>query len=216
MTTSRARLLVVCTGNVCRSPLAMLMLQRRLAPLSPVLTVTSAGTRAQAGVPMSDRAAAEARRLGLDPAGVLSRQLDIPMIAEADLVLTATLEHRSQVVAAHVPALRYTFTLNELSRLLGSAEVPELPTDVQERVHALARLGVSRRGLLPPAEPGAYDVPDPIGGSPRLYAEVTAMLDPDTQRVAAALLGGWGGPSPDADHLTADHLTADQDRKSVV
>lgn len=188
MSSDRAHLLVVCTGNVCRSPLAMLLLEHRLTALGPALTVTSAGTRAVAGDPMTGPAAAEARRLGLDPGSALSRRLDAASIAEAGLVLTATLEHRSVVVAAHVPALRYTFTLLELARLLRAEPLPALPDLVGERVQALARLGIARRGQVPPPEPGADDVPDPVGGSTRRYAEVTRLIEPATEAVAAALL----------------------------
>lgn len=188
----RARLLVVCTGNLCRSPLAMLLLQRRLAVLGPAVEVTSAGTRAAVGEPMVNRAAAQARGLGLDPSGVTSRQLDVAAVAEADLVLTATLEHRSQVVASHVPALRYAFTLLELARLLRSQSLPALPEPVGERVRALAQLGVALRGQVTPPRAGSDDVPDPIGGSARQFAEVTRMLDPATETVAAALLAGGG------------------------
>ncbi len=199
MDPDRARLLVVCTGNVCRSPLAMLLLRRRLGALGPALEITSAGSRAMVGHLMANRAAAEARRLGLDPIGVVAHQLEPADVADADLVLTATLEHRSLVVASHVPALRYTFTLLELARLLGSQPLPQLPEPVGERVRALARLGVARRGQVAPPQPGADDVPDPMGGPPRLFAEVSRLLEPAVETVAAALLPGGSVPDPLAD-----------------
>ncbi|HEX8498686.1 MAG TPA: hypothetical protein VF661_15925 [Actinomycetales bacterium] len=191
MTPEPGRLLVVCTGNVCRSPLAMLLLQRELGA---GWQVSSAGTRALSGEPMTDRGAAEARKLGLDPSGFVARQLDPSMVAAADLVVTATLDHRSQVVASHVPALRYTFTLLELARLL-APPLPDLPAPARDRAQAIARLGVARRGQAGAPVPGADDVLDPMGGPTRRYVEASRLIEPASRTIAAALLA-----EPAVDH----------------
>ena len=69
--TTGGSVLVVCTGNVCRSPFLQLALQRQLEARrrhgEPGITVTSAGTGALTGQPMDERAAAQATARGLDP-----------------------------------------------------------------------------------------------------------------------------------------------------
>jgi protein-tyrosine phosphatase len=103
--TTGGSVLVVCTGNVCRSPFLQLALQRELDARRPDgavgITVTSAGTGALAGRPMDERAAAQATARGLDPQTFLARQLTPAMVAGADLVLTATRRHRGEVATLH-------------------------------------------------------------------------------------------------------------------
>ena len=95
-------ILVVCLGNVCRSPLAEQVLRMRFAELlgdgSPAVRVSSAGARALVGRPMDEHAAAELRRLGGDPEGFAATQLTAAAAGAADLVLTATRELRSRVL----------------------------------------------------------------------------------------------------------------------
>lgn len=105
-----ARLLVVCTGNVCRSPAAVAVLRRAF----PDAVVTSAGTRALVGAPADERIARVAEAHGLFLWGHHAAQLTREMVAEADLVLTAAREHRSAAVALEPGALRRAFTLLSL------------------------------------------------------------------------------------------------------
>lgn len=77
------RIICVCTGNICRSPLAELLLARAL----PERAVSSAGIGALEGHPMAPDAAAIARREGLGGDDHKARQLDAGMIADHDLIL---------------------------------------------------------------------------------------------------------------------------------
>ena len=108
--------LVVCEGNLCRSPLAERLLTSRLAESG--VRVSSAGVHAVVVAPMDASAAAELTRLGGDPTEFEARQLTASMATEADLVLTATRAIRGQVVATAPSALKRTFTLLELAALL--------------------------------------------------------------------------------------------------
>src|SRR6266487_4367262 len=105
---SAFRVLVVCAGNVCRSPLAERLIRARLAAAlgggAERFLVASAGTEAVAGTPMDQRAAAVARSLGADPDGFRAQPVSADLVAGADLVLTATREHRAAVVRLHPPA----------------------------------------------------------------------------------------------------------------
>ncbi len=176
-----ARVLVVCTGNVCRSPLAERVLRARLAAAGvgeDAVVVSSAGTHALVGGAMTPEAVAETERAGADAAGAGPRQLTEQLVKDADLVLTATLAHRSAVVALHPRALRRSFGLIEIARLLEGADRSGLPDDPADRVRALAALAAGRRGAVALAAPGADDVRDPYGQPAPVYARTTAQVLP--------------------------------------
>jgi protein-tyrosine phosphatase len=90
-------ILVVCTANVCRSPMAAALLGALDAPLR----IRSAGTRAVAGQPIHPYAAAALHSAGFpDAASHRSLPLLPSMLQEADLVLCMTGEHRQDIIGA--------------------------------------------------------------------------------------------------------------------
>ncbi|GAA4229559.1 protein-tyrosine-phosphatase [Streptosporangium album] len=159
----RFRILYVCTGNLCRSPLAERLTRSVLGPC-PALQVISAGTHAEPGKQMAERAQRVLVRLGGDPRGFTSRPLTFELVAAADLVLTATSEHRAESVARHFPAAARTFTIAEFGALV-QAVPPAAVTchaDPVCRAHALIAEARALRGLVRVDQP---DIPDPHGGS---------------------------------------------------
>ena len=84
------RILVVCSGNTCRSPLAAAMLAEKLAaaPEFAGVTVTSAGTAAWDGAPVSEGSYLVALERGLDLSAHRARMLTSDQIRDADLILT--------------------------------------------------------------------------------------------------------------------------------
>src|SRR5664279_2530252 len=89
-----ARILIVCTGNICRSPFIERLLHRQLDEHRPRfaqrILVHSAGTGAVTGSAMDKCAAAQLLAHGGDPTGFRARDLTPDLIAESDLILTAT------------------------------------------------------------------------------------------------------------------------------
>jgi protein-tyrosine phosphatase len=99
--------LLVCTGNTCRSPMASAILRKLAAGSLGVqpeeveshgLRVVSAGAFASSGPPASAEAVEVMRRYGLDISDHRSQPLTPELIREADHVLTMTTSHRCRVL----------------------------------------------------------------------------------------------------------------------
>lgn len=182
-------ILVVCTGNVCRSPLIERYLQREMdAAYGPgTVEVRSAGTGALADHAMDERSAAILTDLGGDPSGFLGRRLTPAMLRDTPLVITATRDHRAAVVKMHPKALRTAFTLRELAHLGAQMDTSALPADPAERLAAVAREGVALRGTNARLAPEDLDVVDPYRRSDETYALMRAQLEPALAQVASVL-----------------------------
>lgn len=170
------RVLFVCVGNVCRSPLGERLLAQRLSGHD--VEVASAGVAALVGSPMSPEAAAQLEAYDGSADGFAARQLTAAMLREADLVLTATRELRSRVLSEVPSALRRTFTVLEFAALLDEVD-PAPPAE-------LVAEAASARSLLGPAE---LDVPDPFRRGEEAHARAAALMAPAVDRIAVALAG---------------------------
>ncbi|HZI97068.1 MAG TPA: hypothetical protein VFD41_06030 [Actinomycetales bacterium] len=176
------RILAVCTGNICRSPLV----ERLLAQQLPDIEVASAGTRALVGEPMQPPSRAILERLGGDASGFAARALTQQLVADADLVLALTRRHRSAVVQLHPRATRCTFTLRELARL--APQVTPLPgATPEERLRALVPAAAARRGFEPVADPADDDVIDPYRRDQGVYDEMAAQSVPAVEALVDAV-----------------------------
>lgn len=88
-----ASLLVVCLGNICRSPLGAALLTRDL----PTVSVTSAGLAPAPGSPVDPHVAQLAQEAGLDLSAHRSQALTSDMVGSADLVLAMDGEVREVI-----------------------------------------------------------------------------------------------------------------------
>lgn len=96
--TKTKQILLVCTGNICRSPLAAALLERALSGRGiEGLHVSSAGTGAWEGAPVSEGAYLVGLERGLDLSGHRARLLTRELVDEADLILTMARHHRARV-----------------------------------------------------------------------------------------------------------------------
>lgn len=112
-------LLLVCTGNICRSPMAEALLGTMLAPGNPEVTVGSAGTGAWDGTPASEGAYLVSLEHGLDLSSHVARLLTRDLVEEASLILTMARHHRSRVEELGGGAKMHL--LGELAGLTGAA-----------------------------------------------------------------------------------------------
>ena len=105
----RTRILVVCYGNICRSPMAEALLKRdfRAANMDKRFIVRSAGVGAQPGNPVAPRTEAVARAHGIDLRGHRARRLTADMAREAEVViaLDEIVEEEIAILAGDIPIL---------------------------------------------------------------------------------------------------------------
>lgn len=178
--------LTVCTGNICRSPAAHLLLQSAFGPDSGI-TVSSAGVMAMVGEPVSPPMAALLREVGVDPAGFAARQLTEADVRQADLILGMTREHRREAVALWPAAVRRSYTLKEFARLgprVPSGDLAAIVGNGAARLAALAELAGRRRAPVPAADD---DTDDPFRRGRAVYSAVFAEISDAVATIAKSL-----------------------------
>lgn len=179
------RILTVCTGNICRSPVAEKLLQ---AGLGDAVAVGSAGVRALVGEPIHPGMMAHLRQGGVLGDGFAARQIAPADVRAADLVLALTRAHRTHVVQQAPAALRRSFTLLEFARIVASPDLPAVPADaVGVRLRALVPLAARHRAPSPTAD--ADDVPDPYGGGSADYERAYALIRDAVELIVRAVRG---------------------------
>jgi protein-tyrosine phosphatase len=187
-----AAVLVVCTGNICRSPAAELLLRAGLG--DPGVEVASAGIAARAGEPVAAPMARLLAARGVEPAGFVARQLEPAALRSAGLVLTMTAEQRSAVVTRAPATVRRVFTLREFADLagLGAGHLEErhAPGRLAALVAAAPRLRALRTGSRDD------DVEDPYGLPEEVFARALGRIE----TAVGTLLGAL---TPDAAAHTA-------------
>ncbi len=147
---AHTKILFVCTGNTCRSPMAeaiarSMIEHNRAAGQGGEVTVLSAGTNAASGAPASIETAAALRSLGIEPAEHRSRPLTRQLVAEADVIYTMAGWHRESVLALAPTAASRTWVLDPEGQ-----DVPDpvgLPQDVYNQT-AVCLAEMIRRRLV--------------------------------------------------------------------
>jgi protein-tyrosine phosphatase len=190
------RILIVCTANLCRSPMAEALLDRQVRQAGLDWSVSSAGLRARNGRRMHEFAASTLASRGLETVGWRSRRLDAGIVAASDLILTATAAHRAAVVTLEPRALARTFPLLQFARLVAAADVAAAdlagltPT---ESGHQLMKLATAARTDLQPVESGGYDIADPIGRPLGHFDSCAAILSGAIEQIVRSPNGPPSG-----------------------
>ena len=184
--------LVVCTANQCRSPLAEHLLQHALTSAGVDWTVSSAGFQPRAGSPLDPDVSAVLTESGvpLRPDWT-SRRIDADLIARADLVLTAERVHRAAVVALVPAAVNRTFTLLEFARTLpvldgtgGTGSDTEASTPAQ-----LIRLAEAERVYTGPSR-DSDDLADPINRGRQRFRDCAEQISRAVDRIVSCAAPG--------------------------
>lgn len=184
------RILTVCTGNVCRSPVAATVLAARLAGL-PVV-VRSAGTHAPVGQHITPQSGRIAEAAGADAEAIenhRARYLVEPMLAEADLVLGMTAEHRDSAVRLMPRKQRHVLAVREFAALSATLTDDQIAATAHEagpiparRVAAAVAAVTLSRTLS-----DVQDVIDPYRQSDAVYEQMANELLPAIDEVARVI-----------------------------
>lgn len=175
---------MVCTGNICRSPMAEAILRHELERRGcSDIEVTSAGTWAGLGNPATPEALEVLGARGIDLDAHRSRPVDLEELAEADLVVAMTSVHLRE--------------LRQLSEAVGTKLV--LMKEIAEMEPAQRAAGSPLEALLAGSRPEprrALDLDDPMGLPVFAYERAAGEIAAGIQRLAEILCpGGAEGPS---------------------
>lgn len=164
------RICLVCLGNICRSPMAEVVLRSELAAarLENQVTVDSAGTGDwHLGQHMERHARAELARRGYDGSAHRARQIEPSWLASRDLILA--MDQHNLV------------DLRRMAARAGGAERIRL---------------FGEAGGLPSAPAGGRDIPDPYGGGQGDFSEVLDLIQTASRRITAQLADLLAGRAP--------------------
>jgi protein-tyrosine phosphatase len=184
----RFSILFLCAGNRFRSPLAAAFV-RRLTLGLPVV-VASAGTLHLGDAPPLPEARTLGAWCGVDLSAHRARQLVPDDLRGVDLVLGFEQVHVRHAVVDAGAARARAFTLGELVSLLRELEPAALGSPPVARARERIRLADERRTR--DSFSVANDVPDPFGGSKKLYRSTAVQIQRLSLELADELFGVTG------------------------
>lgn len=177
------RLLVLCTANQCRSPMAEVMAQEILDDRGVPAEVVSAGLL-PGGVMASSGSRRAMRRRGLDLEHHVSHTVDADTVAAADLILTMERRHLASVAELDLSAIERSFTLKELAELTTVVGPRSETASIAEWITAAHRMRIPTTVLSMSED---ADVDDPMGGPSRLYRKAAEEIDRLLHRVIESM-----------------------------
>ncbi len=178
------RVLFVCSGNTCRSPLAAAIFARVAEEEGLEVEVDSAGLEAVPGLPASEEAVAVAEEMGLDLSGHRSKGIWQVDPASFDLVVAMTMRQKMRLLEMGLPPERVILYGEVADRGVKEAveEALRLLRDGGGRAHfhRLVELG----SLIASAE-----VEDPFGEPREVYERVAERLSEYARLLASSIKG---------------------------
>src|SRR5271154_6150496 len=121
-------ILVVCTGNICRSPMGAALLRHALAaqpePLRSI-KVVSAGVASRTGEPASAHAVTALKKVGIDLRGHSSKPVTQELLDNSLLVLCMTESHRDMIEVTAEPVPAHLHLFREFTGAKGNLEIPD-------------------------------------------------------------------------------------------
>ena len=170
---SPVHILFVCTGNICRSPMAEYIARSWADDANLDVATSSAGLALQGEGP-TDHALAVMRDRSIDMSLHLSRKLRPEVVGGADLILGMTSRHAREAIIIDFENAHRVYTLRELARLV-ERHGPR-PADTALEPYLLA-LGSHRPTTRVGAAGQADDIEDPYGRRRKRYVKAAREIE---------------------------------------
>ena len=186
---STFNVLVVCTANHCRSPIAEQLLSAAVAEQfgdANSWNISSAGTDVDRIRPLHQFAEEVLRERGVLVPGHRAVQVTRDQIMEADLILAAARQHRAAIVTMAPPALGRTFTIRQFARLVDQIEQITAADPVELGLQLVDDAKFAR-GMMQPVPVEQDDVADPMGRPIAVFRECADQLDDAVRRILRPL-----------------------------
>lgn len=179
------RILVVCTGNVCRSPYLERRLRHGLADTR--IEVTSAGTMALVDHPVDPGSGTLLTEMQIPWEDFRARQLTPELVRRSDLVLTAAREHRADATQIARTGLDRTFALVDFADLVAGVREDDFAGSASGNAVAdLVAIARHRRPQVHARVDGA-DIRDPFRKGPREFEAMQREAEEPLRLVIRAL-----------------------------
>ncbi|MFC6334959.1 low molecular weight protein arginine phosphatase [Paenibacillus septentrionalis] len=188
------RILFLCTGNTCRSPMAEALLKRMADEKGVALTVRSAGISTIDGLPVSAQSMHALKQRGINYKGS-SAAVDEEVLHWADLVLTMTSGHKREVIRRHPDVLDKVYTLKEYAYLDNELksklhELEKLYSELQMQLALGQNVDEEKRKRALELEKVVpdFDIADPFGGPQSVYDACAVELEEAIVKLVDKLL----------------------------
>lgn len=177
------RVLFVCTGNICRSPMGELMFP--LFFYSNDIVADSAGIQ---GLPNSPIDPSSARLLAadnIDTQEFRSKRLTPQLALKSDLILCFTQRQRTKIIELAPRARSRTFQLNDFTTLCEYCRMHALISgdDTKERLNSILKNASLAQAHIPPTQ----DIDDPYRKDFRVFESAHKQIQQDIAEIASAL-----------------------------